>query len=73
MLLSSMQAPQVKTLIGFMSYLTDVMHTAVQGSEVIWYDSVITTGELKWQDELNDKNRYDSVLLMIFVHGFYIT
>ncbi|XP_035695169.1 cytosolic endo-beta-N-acetylglucosaminidase-like [Branchiostoma floridae] len=52
-----LEAPQVKTLIGFMSYLTDVMHTAVQGSEVIWYDSVITTGELKWQDELNDKNR----------------
>ncbi|XP_019643810.1 PREDICTED: cytosolic endo-beta-N-acetylglucosaminidase-like [Branchiostoma belcheri] len=52
-----LEAPQVKTLVGFVSYLTEVMHTAVQGSEVIWYDSVITTGELKWQDELNDKNR----------------
>jgi hypothetical protein len=25
--------------------------------KVIWYDSVIDTGELKWQNELNDKNK----------------
>ncbi|XP_066292167.1 cytosolic endo-beta-N-acetylglucosaminidase-like isoform X1 [Branchiostoma lanceolatum] len=52
-----LETPQVKILTDFVSYLTDVMHTAVQESEVIWYDSVITSGELKWQDELNDKNR----------------
>ncbi|TKR77943.1 hypothetical protein L596_018830 [Steinernema carpocapsae] len=24
---------------------------------IVWYDSVTTEGELKWQDELNEKNR----------------
>lgn len=27
------------------------------GSKIIWYDSVIKTGSLHWQNELNEKNR----------------
>ena len=48
----------VKNLTGFMEYLTKEQHKHVAGSQVIWYDSVLNTGELDWQNALNDKNRY---------------
>lgn len=41
----------------FVKYLTSEMHHRVAHSEVIWYDSVTCDGELKWQCELNDRNR----------------
>lgn len=41
----------------FLRYLTDQMHERVPGSMVIWYDSVLNDGSLKWQNELNDSNR----------------
>ncbi|XP_071968462.1 cytosolic endo-beta-N-acetylglucosaminidase isoform X2 [Engystomops pustulosus] len=41
----------------FLSYLTEKFHSQIPGGLVIWYDSVIHTGELKWQNELNDDNR----------------
>ncbi|CAJ0961666.1 unnamed protein product [Ranitomeya imitator] len=41
----------------FLSYLTEKLHSEVPGGLVLWYDSVIHTGELKWQNELNDDNR----------------
>lgn len=34
------------------------MHIAIPGSQVIWYDSVTKYGDLLWQNELNDLNRY---------------
>lgn len=27
-----------------------------QNGKVFWYDSVISTGQLRWQDELNERN-----------------
>ncbi|XP_072167910.1 cytosolic endo-beta-N-acetylglucosaminidase-like [Diadema setosum] len=44
-------------LVGFVDYLTKQMHAHVPGSKVIWYDSVIADGTLRWQDMLNDNNR----------------
>ncbi|XP_061606475.1 cytosolic endo-beta-N-acetylglucosaminidase isoform X2 [Phyllopteryx taeniolatus] len=41
----------------FLRYLTNQMHERVPGSMVLWYDSVIENGELKWQNELNQSNR----------------
>uniref|UniRef100_A0A3Q0S2Z3 Cytosolic endo-beta-N-acetylglucosaminidase n=1 Tax=Amphilophus citrinellus TaxID=61819 RepID=A0A3Q0S2Z3_AMPCI len=41
----------------FLRYLTDQMHERVPGSLVLWYDSVIDSGQLKWQNELNQSNR----------------
>lgn len=41
----------------FLRYLTDQMHERVPGSAVIWYDSVLKDGSLKWQNELNEGNR----------------
>lgn len=47
----------VKNTPLFLRYLTDQMHERVSGSLVLWYDSVVQTGELKWQNELNQSNR----------------
>ncbi|KAJ8345547.1 hypothetical protein SKAU_G00297400 [Synaphobranchus kaupii] len=47
----------VKNTPLFLRYLTDQMHERVAGSMVLWYDSVLEDGGLKWQNELNDSNR----------------
>jgi len=47
---------QVAHLKTFCRYLTQQMKTIKQNSMVIWYDSVTTSGELKWQDQLNEVN-----------------
>ncbi|XP_077411860.1 cytosolic endo-beta-N-acetylglucosaminidase isoform X1 [Vanacampus margaritifer] len=41
----------------FLRYLTNQMHKKIPGSMVLWYDSIIENGELKWQNELNQSNR----------------
>ncbi|XP_041826614.1 cytosolic endo-beta-N-acetylglucosaminidase isoform X2 [Melanotaenia boesemani] len=41
----------------FLRYLTEQMHERVSGSLVLWYDSVVQDGQLKWQNELNQSNR----------------
>ncbi|XP_051015117.1 cytosolic endo-beta-N-acetylglucosaminidase isoform X2 [Acomys russatus] len=41
----------------FLQYLTTQLHRQVPGGLVIWYDSVVQSGQLKWQDELNEQNR----------------
>lgn len=51
------QADKVQNLCDFVAYLTKRLHDVMPGSQVIWYDSVISTGGLRWQDELNEKNR----------------
>ncbi|KAM6164041.1 cytosolic endo-beta-N-acetylglucosaminidase isoform 2-T2 [Rhynchocyon petersi] len=41
----------------FLRYLTKELHRAVPGGQVLWYDSVLSSGKLQWQDELNAHNR----------------
>ncbi|XP_030683655.1 cytosolic endo-beta-N-acetylglucosaminidase isoform X1 [Nomascus leucogenys] len=41
----------------FLQYLTTQLHRQVPGGLVLWYDSVVQSGQLKWQDELNQHNR----------------
>ncbi|NWH40671.1 ENASE acetylglucosaminidase, partial [Chloropsis hardwickii] len=41
----------------FLRDLTARVHSAVPGGLVIWYDSVLRDGTLRWQNELNDGNR----------------
>ncbi|CAK7325921.1 unnamed protein product [Dovyalis caffra] len=48
---------QIPNLEEFVSHLTHTMHSSIPESLVIWYDSVITTGHLRWQDQLNEKNK----------------
>ncbi|XP_007958023.1 cytosolic endo-beta-N-acetylglucosaminidase [Orycteropus afer afer] len=46
----------VGNLPPFLRYLTSELHRVVPGGLVLWYDSVVRSGELKWQDELNEEN-----------------
>ncbi|XP_016061789.1 PREDICTED: cytosolic endo-beta-N-acetylglucosaminidase [Miniopterus natalensis] len=41
----------------FLQYLTTQLHQQVPGGLVLWYDSVVSSGQLKWQNELNEHNR----------------
>lgn len=47
----------IDNLIYFVKYLTESIHSEIEDSEIIWYDSVTNKGELNWQNELNDKNK----------------
>lgn len=53
----SWQAAAVGSLPLFLRELTARVHSAVPGGLVIWYDSVLQDGTLRWQNELNDQNR----------------
>lgn len=48
---------QIPMLKDFVEYLAFRMHQDVPHGIVLWYDSIIETGELRWQNELNDKNK----------------
>ncbi|XP_069511317.1 cytosolic endo-beta-N-acetylglucosaminidase [Ambystoma mexicanum] len=52
-----LSSASVKNAPRFLRYLTDQLHAKVPGGLIIWYDSVIQDGELKWQNELNERNR----------------
>lgn len=54
---NSIKPEEINDLVYFVKYLTDLIHKEIMGSEIIWYDSVINTGELIWQNELNEKNK----------------
>ncbi|XP_039201256.1 cytosolic endo-beta-N-acetylglucosaminidase isoform X1 [Crotalus tigris] len=41
----------------FLQQLTAEVHRLVPGGQVLWYDSVLKNGELKWQNELNEQNK----------------
>lgn len=51
------QPAAVKNTPLFLQYLTTQLHQQVPGGLVLWYDSVVQSGQLKWQDELNEQNR----------------
>ncbi|WCJ19946.1 Cytosolic endo-beta-N-acetylglucosaminidase 1 [Euphorbia peplus] len=53
----ALDAEQIPNLKEFVSHLTQVMHSSVPGSLVIWYDSVTITGALSYQNQLNDQNK----------------
>lgn len=45
-----------KTLTRFLNYLTTKIHEEIPGSKIIWYDSMTTSGEIHWQNDLNIHN-----------------
>ncbi|CEF68676.1 Cytosolic endo-beta-N-acetylglucosaminidase [Strongyloides ratti] len=47
---------KVDQMWSFLEVLTSELKKLDEGNIVIWYDSVIDTGELKWQNELNEHN-----------------
>jgi mannosyl-glycoprotein endo-beta-N-acetylglucosaminidase len=47
---------KVEELITWVECLTELVHEAIPDSKVIWYDSITTTGALRWQNALNEHN-----------------
>ncbi|GCC26007.1 hypothetical protein chiPu_0004421 [Chiloscyllium punctatum] len=47
----------VKNVPDFLRYFRAKMQQAVPHSLIIWYDSVLKTGHLQWQNELNKDNK----------------
>ncbi|NXR15418.1 ENASE acetylglucosaminidase, partial [Semnornis frantzii] len=54
---NTLSAAAVRNLSHFLRHLTAEVHSAVPGGLVIWYDSILRNGALKWQNELNEENR----------------
>lgn len=48
--------PNASKFRTWLKYLVVELHNKLPGSIVMWYDSIISTGELAWQSQLNDKN-----------------
>jgi len=44
-------------MLDLVKSLTHAMHAIKPWSQVIWYDSVTVTGQLKWQNSLNQYNQ----------------
>lgn len=59
------KATNTDVLKEFVPYFTNLIHQDNPGNLVIWYDSVTEDGELQWQNQLNDKNRYFILYLYI--------
>nr|XP_025970034.1 cytosolic endo-beta-N-acetylglucosaminidase [Dromaius novaehollandiae] len=53
---SKLSEAAVRNLPPFLRQLTAEVHGAVPGGLVLWYDSVVRGGELRWQNELNEQN-----------------
>ncbi|KAG0336287.1 hypothetical protein BG000_006733 [Podila horticola] len=47
---------QANQMVAFLKYLRAQIHKRIPGGELIWYDSVISTGEVAWQDKLSPEN-----------------
>lgn len=54
----SPQLAAVGNMPRFLRYLTTQLHQHVPRGLVLWYDSVVSSGQLKWQNELNEHNRW---------------
>ncbi|XP_037259106.1 cytosolic endo-beta-N-acetylglucosaminidase isoform X1 [Falco biarmicus] len=52
-----LSAAAARNLPAFLRHLTVQVHSAMPGGLVIWYDSVLQNGTLRWQNELNEENR----------------
>ncbi|OXB61082.1 hypothetical protein ASZ78_013645 [Callipepla squamata] len=54
---NALSAAAVGNLPSFLRHLTAQVHGVVPGGLVIWYDSILESGTLRWQNELNEQNR----------------
>ncbi|KAM3847089.1 cytosolic endo-beta-N-acetylglucosaminidase isoform 2-T3 [Vipera latastei] len=54
---NSLHVAAAQKMPHFLQQLTAEVHRLVPGGQVLWYDSVLKNGELKWQNELNEQNK----------------
>lgn len=52
-----LKSTKIPLLRDFVEYLTLQMHENIPHAVVIWYDSIVESGQLLWQNELNNKNK----------------
>lgn len=52
----TVQSEKIPMLKHFVHYLTQKTHEEIPEGVILWYDSVVSTGGLLWQNELNEKN-----------------
>lgn len=52
----TVQHDKIPMLKHFIHYLTKKTHEEIPEGIILWYDSVISSGALLWQNELNEKN-----------------
>lgn len=50
------RVPNFNKMVSWVSYLTQKIHEAVPGSIIMWYDSIVPSGNVAWQSELNSEN-----------------
>ena len=43
-------------MVQWVAYITQRIHEVIPGSIIIWYDSVVPSGKVQWQSELNSQN-----------------
>lgn len=53
----SLTEGKIPMLMDFVDYLTFRIHRDVPHGIVLWYDSILVSGSLNWQNELNEKNK----------------
>lgn len=53
----SLDKRKIPMLRDFLQYLTERTRAAIPNGKIIWYDSIVETGILSWQNELNEKNK----------------
>ncbi|XP_026557593.1 cytosolic endo-beta-N-acetylglucosaminidase [Pseudonaja textilis] len=54
---NTLSASSAQKMPHFLQHLTAEVHRLVPGGQVLWYDSILKNGELKWQNELNELNK----------------
>ncbi|EDV19172.1 uncharacterized protein TRIADDRAFT_4447, partial [Trichoplax adhaerens] len=54
---NNIEKKYIMTLVQFVAELTNKLHQKIPHGQILWYDSVTNTGDLKWQNELNMYNR----------------
>lgn len=58
-------------MVKWVAYLTKKIHLIIPGSFIIWYDSVIPTGKVAWQSELNSNNQMFFEVCDIFFTDYH--
>ncbi|XP_064610247.1 cytosolic endo-beta-N-acetylglucosaminidase-like [Liolophura sinensis] len=53
---NKIETSKIDLLVKFVEKLTESTRSSLPHGTVIWYDSVTSTGELEWQNALNDRN-----------------
>ena len=46
----------VPELLDWLTFLREELHREIPGAELMWYDSVLHNGKVRWQSALTEEN-----------------